>query len=370
MIASLLAAGAIVLIAWAWWAVRAEVTLYAVSTKARVEIETATYPIASPLTGRVVTVNLQVGQTVRQGDVLVAIDTTADQLELQQEQIRAAGLDPEVARLRAQIAAEEQARAEEQRASRMRAEEAAGRIRQAETEADHAEQDLARIDALARRGLVPPRDLDNAGSDARRLREAVSTLDASARRVPQDQATRDRERDARIASLQADIAQRQAQRAVSLAGVERLHYEIERRTVRAPIDGTIGEAALLRPGAVVREAEPLASIVPAGRLLVAAQFPAEVALGRIRRGQAATLRLDAYPWAEFGGVPATVDRVAGEIRDGMVRVELMIEPQDSQARFRGPLAHGMPGAVDIAVERLTPLALVLRTAGQTLTVGP
>jgi membrane fusion protein (multidrug efflux system) len=57
--------------------------------------------------------------------------------------------------------------------------------------------------------------------------------------------------------------------------------------------------------------------------------------------------------------------VAQEVRDGKVRVELAIADNSG---FRGKLEHGMPGTVEVAVERLTPFALVLRTAGQWLTV--
>ena len=122
-----------------------------------------------------------------------------------------------------------------------------------------------------------------------------------------------------------------------------------------------------RTGAVVQEGEKLGSIVPSGRLVVAAQFLPDAALGRIRPGQPATLRLDGFPWSEFGSVSAIVARVAQEIREGTVRVELTIH---ARSTFRGKLEHGMPGSLEVAVERLTPLALVMRTAGQALTSRP
>jgi len=96
-----------------------------------------------------------------------------------------------------------------------------------------------------------------------------------------------------------------------------------------------------------------------------AEFPANAAFGRIQPGQLARMRLDGFPWAEFGAVPAKVSQVAAEIREGNVRVEFEIQPVSG---FRGKLEHGMPGTVDVAVERVTPLSLVLRTAGQWLTV--
>jgi membrane fusion protein (multidrug efflux system) len=354
----------LVLAAWCWWATRVEITLYEVSTEARIELDSSTSPVQSPLIGRVVTATLRVGQTVRQGDVLVEIDPLPHQLQLQQERVRARGIQPELVRLRSQIAAEQQARMEEQHAGRLSAEEAANRVRQAESEAHYAESESGRVEKLHSQGIVSERDREKARTDADSLRAAVMTWQSSARRLPQEQATRDRERDARIEHLRSEVAALEAERETVNAGIERVAYEIERRRVRAPIGGTIGEAALLRPGAVVQEGERLASIVPSGRLIIVAQFPADRAFGRIRTGQSATLRLDGFPWAEFGSVAAAVDRVGREIRDGHVRVELTIRSPDT---FHRTLEHGMPGSVEVSVDRLTPLSLMLRTAGQALT---
>src|SRR5438876_10305225 len=48
--------------AWICWASWAQITLYEVSQKARVELDSATYPVESPLLGRVVQTSLHVGQ--------------------------------------------------------------------------------------------------------------------------------------------------------------------------------------------------------------------------------------------------------------------------------------------------------------------
>jgi membrane fusion protein (multidrug efflux system) len=53
--------------------------------------------------------------------------------------------------------------------------------------------------------------------------------------------------------------------------------------------------------------------------------------------------------------------VAGEVRDGAVRVEMTI---DANSVSRIPLQHGLPGSVEIEVERATPWMLLLRHAGR------
>ncbi len=360
-----LASAFLLLGAWLCWASWAQITLYEVSPRARVELDSATYPVESPLLGRVVQTSLRVGQVVHRGEVLVKIDPVPDQLQLRQQQAAAGGLGAEVERLRAQIGDEEKARLEEQRTAALTAEEAQNRVREAGATVEYAKAELTRMQRLQREGLAPERDVEKAAAELDRQRAAVAALESAARRIPQEQLTRERERDVRIARLQGEIASLETQRNTLNAGMDRANYEIERREVRAPVDGRIGETTILRPGAVVQPGEKLASIIPSGRLMVAAEFPANAAFGRIQPGQLARMRLDGFPWAEFGAVPAKVSQVAAEIREGNVRVEFEIQPASG---FRGKLEHGMPGTVDVAVERVTLLSLVLRTAGQWLTV--
>jgi len=364
---TLLAVGLLVLVGWYFWATQARVTLYEVSSEARVELDAAAYPIQSPLLGRVVEVHLGVGQSVQRGDVLVEIDAAPEQLQMRRENVHAQGLDMEVTVLRSQVAAEQSARAEEQRTAQLSLAEADDRVREAEAASKYADTELSREQKMKEAGLVPPRDLERVDAEARRLHAAFENTETAARRLPQEQATRDRERDVRIQHVYSEIAALEEQLNTVNAGVRSLKYEVERRQIRAPIDGRIGECMTLRPGSVVEEAERLASIVPSGQLRVVAQFPAEAALGRIQSGQPATLRLDGYPWAEFGSISATVAQVAQEIRDGSVRVELAM---NSDANFRGRLEHGMPGTIEVAVEHVTPLALLLRTTGQWMTRRP
>ncbi|MGO9950122.1 MAG: HlyD family secretion protein [Steroidobacteraceae bacterium] len=354
----------IVLCAWLCWAAFAQVSLYEVSAEARVEMDGATYPIDSPFLGRIVATHLRVGQLVHRGDLLTEIDAIPEELRLHEEQVQVKGIEPQLARLRLQVEAEQSTRVEQEHSARLSGREAESRVREAEIPAHYAEQDLARIRKLYDEHIVSTRDFDKAESEAARARVAVTALEAAASRVPLEQATRNRERDVRIARLQGEIATLEAQRDTLQAETARLGYEIERRRIRAPVDGRIGEAATLRVGAVVSEGDRLGSIVPAGHLLVVAQYPAQAAFGRIRAGQPATLRLDGFPWAEFGTLSATVAGVAQEVRGGKVRVELALADKSS---FHGTLEHGMPGTLEVAVERVSPLGLILRTAGQWLT---
>jgi multidrug resistance efflux pump len=353
-----------VMSAWLCWSIFVTVSLYEISSDARLELDGATYPVEAPFIGRIIATNFRVGQTVQRGDLLIELDSKPQQLQLTQAQVQSQGLEPQLSRLRAQIEAEHATRGEAGQSASLSAREAQTRVNEAEMSAHFAEQDLQRVHKLEAQHLVSPHDVDKAESEAGRLRAAVSALQLAVTRIPQDQATHNRESEVRIARLQGEMAVLETQRATLQAEAARLSYEIEQRRIRAPVDGRVGEAANVRVGAVVSEHDRLGSIVPNGHLLIVAQYPARSAFGRIHAGEAATLRLDGFPWAEFGTVSATVERVAQEVRDGKVRVELALA---ANSDFRGNLQHGMPGTLEVTVERVTPLALALRTAGQWLT---
>jgi membrane fusion protein (multidrug efflux system) len=121
-------------------------------------------------------------------------------------------------------------------------------------------------------------------------------------------------------------------------------------------------AAEFRVGSVVKEAETIGSIVPRGEPRAVAHFPA-AAVGRVRAGQAARLRLDGFPWTQYGTLTARVADVGDEPRDGLIRVELALG-QDPLSAI--PLGHGLPGTAEVEVDRVSPATLVLRAAGQAL----
>lgn len=111
---------------------------------------------------------------------------------------------------------------------------------------------------------------------------------------------------------------------------------------------------------MVAAGQKLATVVPAGELMVVAEFEPSAALGKVRPGQTARLRLDGFPWAQYGSLAATVTQVAGELREQRIRVELT-----PAAALPGAFAlqHGLPGAVEVDIEQVAPAVLALRAAG-------
>jgi membrane fusion protein (multidrug efflux system) len=346
---------------WSAWCLLARVTLYEVSANARLEIDRAAYAIQVPLSGRVSSVQLAIGRQVQAGDVLLELDSAPQQFDLGEERARLSALELDTAALQRQMSAEEQAQTDEQQTARAATDEARADAREAGVLSEQAAREAARLEKLKKEGLISDRDYEAGQAEARRRSAGAETHSVEVRRVDDDRRAKQSERATRTRRAAADISRLRGQQAVARSTIARLSYEIERRKVRAPIDGRIGEAAVIRAGGVVGEGEKLGTIVPDGRLLVVAQFAPPAALGRLRPGQKARLRLAGFPWMQYGAVAATVAQVSSEVRDGMVRAELAV---DASQKTPIPLQHGLPGSVEVEVEKIAPARLVLRVAGQ------
>lgn len=349
---------------WVAWFLFAKVARYEVTDVARLEVDQESHPIQAPVVARVISANLSLGRTVEAGDVLVELDANAEQLEIKEQRTHLEGLTGEINSLKGQVADLEQARAREQQTAQVAIDQARDKFREADALARSADHESQRLEKLSAEGLVPRRDYDIGKMEAERLRHAADSLKVEPDRIQRDLRTRESDRQAQLQNLYSQIRRLEGEQTTTTADIDRLAYEVERRMIRAPVSGRLAEVATLRPGSVVDEGERLCAIVPAGKLRAVAEFPPPAALGRIRPGQPARLRLEGFPWAQYGSLAATVSTVASEIRDGRVRVELSIA---RNPQFAVPLQHGLPGSIEVEVERVSPAALTLRTVGQLIT---
>jgi membrane fusion protein (multidrug efflux system) len=353
----------VLLASWIVWFVLGRLSVYEVTDRARLEVNQAVHPVDARVEGRVMTTQLILGREVREGDVLIELDADEQRLRLEEEQTRLAVLSPRAAAIASEISAEEQALEAAQRAARAALDEARSQLAESEAPARFAEVEAARVATLRGAGLVSEIEELRTRAESDRRRAASDSLRLAVQRLERSQLTEEQDRRVRLERLRSEQVRLRGEMATSTSAVRRLENEIERRRVRAPISGRLGEVSELRIGGFVAEGQKLGAIVPTGRLKVVAEFEPASALGRIRQGQPARLRLVGFPWTEYGSVRAVVETVAEEVRSGTVRVELSILRDDASAV---PFQHGLPGAVEVEVERLSPAALVLRAGGRLL----
>ncbi|HEX8695328.1 MAG TPA: HlyD family efflux transporter periplasmic adaptor subunit [Longimicrobium sp.] len=346
-------AGVLLLAAWAAWLAAARLTLYETSAGARVEAGRAVHPVDAAAGGRVVAApGLRLGAAVRAGEVLVVLDAGAERIELERERARLASLAAQRSALVARLGDEGGALARSREALAAAAREGAARVRDAEVGERLARSEEQRAAALHAAGTLADAELQRARAAGDRAASAVDAARSTAALEEARGRQAVAEAEARLNALRGEIAAAEAEAARLRAAERRWTLEVERKTIRAPVDGRLARVEPLRPGGVLAAGARVAEVVPDGRLRIVAELPVR-ATGRVRAGQTARLRLAGFEPTRYGSVLARVARVGTEPRGGRVRVEC--EVVDAPPAI--PLQHGLAGTLEIAVARVTPAAL-------------
>jgi membrane fusion protein (multidrug efflux system) len=349
----------VLLAAWMVWAIVGRVSIVAVSKRARFESRQAVRQIAIPVSGRISTVNIALGQQVRRNEVLVALDDADAALRRAKAVADIAHLRRRIDAFNAQIVATRELAMAQTSAATARLRQA----RESRIEAGHlAEIESARADRLGRlgkEGLVPPTDAAEARSRADAERAKGRGLAAAEEEVDKEKAEAVSTAEAKVRSLDSDRIDLQAQLAADQAAIRQADIDLERLRIRAPADGRIGSSAELRPGAWVGEGTVVASIVPIEPMEVAAWFVLDD-MPLLRVGQPASIWMDALGRGGRRRFAATVTGIERDPSGGDFRVTLRL---DAPPRVRSAVDQGFPATVTIEVQRLSPFDALLRAAG-------
>lgn len=357
-----LAIASLAAVLWFLWFFLAEVVVYETSESARVEVDKAAHRVQVAASGRVVTTHLALGRRVEAGEILVELDDRAVRLELAEKTARVAGISAQMAPLQQQIAAQKRRLDEQRRIARALRHDARTKLQHANEATRLAQGELERAEQLKRAGVGSAAELARKAAEALAEKATADARRIDVERTAAELKAREVELEGDMARLVGQAALLEADRVAELAAIKRLEHKIEMLQLRTPVAGTIGEITALQPGVVLQPGDTVAAVVPDGTLRMIAFFnPA--AIGRVRAGQRARIRLDSYPWAQYGTVEATVSNVASEARKGNVRVELVLA---STARSAIRIEHGLIGQVEVEVEKVTPAMLVVRAAGRLL----
>lgn len=238
--------------------------------------------------GTVLEVLVSDTQSVKQGDVLVRIDPTDARLTLAQAEAelaralrRVKGYVANDGGLQAQIAARE---ADEK--------SAAAKLSAAQADMARATVDLERRQALATSGSVSGDELTHAENAF-----AAAKAQLAAALAAQAQAKANREaaigaKQVNATLIEGTTADTNPEVMLAKARVEQARVDLERTTVRAPLDGVVAKRSV-QLGQRVQAGAPLMSVVPVQHMYVDANFK-EVQLEKVRIGQTAQVHADLY----------------------------------------------------------------------------
>jgi adhesin transport system membrane fusion protein len=151
--------------------------------------------------------------------------------------------------------------------------------------------------------------------------------------------------------------------------VRGLDDRVEKTVLRAPVNGIVKVVHSRSTGGVVQPGGPVLEIVPSDEaLFIEARIqPKDIA--HLRAGQSATVRISAYDYAVFGGLPATLDSVSPDtVADDkgnafyLIRVRTK-KGDGTHAAVGGsdrPIIAGMTASVDILTGQRTVATYLLK----------
>ncbi|WP_255489561.1 HlyD family type I secretion periplasmic adaptor subunit [Mitsuaria sp. BK037] len=284
------------------------------------------------------------GQSVRKGDLLFEFDPTISESEQRSVGARLALATLEFARIEAEIAGRDpvypegdqhpEAVALQEQLRMARVSSFGSRIAQAEVNVDSARNSLASARAMVG-------NLEEIAAYTREqeqmLRPHVGKVVSRFNYESTRQSLLDKENDLAMQRSKAAAAEGElqvAQKRLRLVKdehqsllVEELNgkrneltllraeaRKIERiqglKELRSPIDGQIQSVGVTTAGGVVTAAQTLATIVPEGMPLVIDANLSSADVGFVQAGQVVKIKLDAYPFMQYGALSGVVDQIS------------------------------------------------------------
>jgi HlyD family secretion protein len=346
--------------------------------------------LSTAVGGQVREVHVREGDEVRQGALLIGLETSRldNEIDKQRRLLRVAeeeldkleqlagltALQSEAARAKAKAeltqAMEDVRRATEQRNSEVR-------LVQVEMDLAKDEEDQLRI--LVDRRAAPRADLTKAVRKAREAREKLAKA-----RLPVDE-SRVAVAERALGLVEQDYALKREELKLKLAGkhgeieaarIELANRELERRLaeIRAPIDGVVVKGDV-KPGDILEPGKPVLELARQEGFLFEGSVPGDE-VGHIQIGMAARIKLDAYNYQQYGTVDGTVRFLSpdsgkeGEERTVTytARIELASETL-GRGDFSGRVKLGMTGQSEIVTGQRTLLSLLVKRIRQTISLG-
>ncbi|MFW5837968.1 MAG: HlyD family type I secretion periplasmic adaptor subunit, partial [Desulfovibrionaceae bacterium] len=371
---------------WAFWA---EVDRI-VAAEGRLVTTARPMVVRSMTQGVLTEMDVELGEVVRQGQVLAKLDPTFSRAERDAVRERLEYLEALINRLEAELSGESYAPAStEEEVVQQRqvfarlAEERAARRESLEHQAAMLKEKLAaararrermrkqveiaaEVEAM-RRGLFQKRmDSRLAYLEARQRRQALeSELESAAeeaRQVSESLAQARSELASWAGGVQAEAASKLAEARQERAGLMHKLAKADRTSelaiLRAGCDAVVQSVGDFAPGAVLGQGEPLVTLVPLDSPLEAEVKIQAKDIGRLREGDAARIKLTAFPFQQHGVVVGALRVVSpdaamsqvGDKQEAFYQGRLALEATELRNTPRGfRLLPGMTLRAEIKV---------------------
>jgi ABC exporter DevB family membrane fusion protein len=274
----------------------------AVSAPGRVEPISEEIEVGVEVAGKIRSVAVEEGDRVRRGQTLAVLENDDYRAQLASAAARIREAEAELRRVVNGARTEERG-------------EARAAVEQAEAVARNARLEVSRRQTLARDGDIPREEYDRAVRDLRVAEARVKEL---------------RERAAFVgaAAREEDVARGEAGVALARAQASEARARLEKTVIRSPISGVVLRKRRRAGESVSPESAnaSLFTVADTSVLRVRADLD-EVDVARIRQGQRAYLKADAYGERQFWGRVVRVGQVLGRKN---IRTEEPVERVDTK----------------------------------------
>ena len=362
------------------------------TAKGKLEPQGRVVDLGASVDGKIVAISVREGERVEANQQIMEIDSEAVKTELQQQQQKLLGQQNQISQLellknqqtlalrtqrqqnqaqqfekQAQIEQAQKAIETSQSAhqtAKIRhaaAQEKVPRYRQAHQQGALSKDLLAEAQQLAREYQE---NINQTASEMAQARSALKEQQQGFKSLAQShnlsvlksqeeyQAT-----ERQISTLEAELAQTQ-----SLIGG--LEYQMQQRTIYAPIAGTVFQLPFKKPGAVVRVGQVVTQIAPKGSPLVLRGTMSSTESGFIKVGLPVKVKFDAYPFQDYGIVPgrltwvspnsreATAEEASPKTAPGFYEVEIKLDRNYVQNHERTvTLTPGQTATAEVVIRK-------------------
>jgi hemolysin D len=146
---------------------------------------------------------------------------------------------------------------------------------------------------------------------------------------------------------------------------------IDRMTMRAPVDGVVQSLAVTTIGQVVTTGQELMSIVPSNTPVQILAYVTNDDIGFVTPGQDAVVKIDSFPFTQYGTIGAVVDNVASDAIPTDTANRRLSDPTkagDSTSQSLTPTARP---TTDLVFEaRLNPQSYAINVNGRNVPLSP
>lgn len=370
-----------VFVAWSWFGQIDEVA----RAVGKLTPKGEAYKIHPIELGKVAHVAVKEGQSVKTGQVLVELDTElaakeVERLEQALSDTRTEVLQAQILLDKTQLQAQTQAmiaqsslqvQALEISKAKMTATNSQVVLTQLQDDAAAHQARLERLQPLSLEGAIPKdrlfeveqalRDrqrtitegqgnLQQVLAEADRLQVGMQEKKAEVQQTQLESQKQIQQLAIRVTELQAKINETQVLIAAAKA-------KLKQRFLYAPVDGVVLALNIQQPGEVVQPGQTIAEVAPKGKPLVLSTVLPSHEAGFVKTGMPVQIKLDAYPFQDFGTISGRVTRISPDSKPDerlghVYRVEVALSRSSINAKGQTiPLKAGQTAAAEIVTRR-------------------